>query len=77
MSTAIYQVLGLTCSHCASAVRDEIGAVEGVDNVTVDLAPDGVSTVTVTSAVRLPDDAIAAALAEAGNYRLLADPVTS
>jgi hypothetical protein len=38
--------------------------------VTVDLVPGGRSRVTVSSESRLPDDAVAAALDEAGGYRI-------
>lgn len=35
---ATYQVVGMTCGHCRSAVLEEVGAVTGVDSVEVDLA---------------------------------------
>lgn len=70
MSEQIVKVQGLTCGHCAHAVTEEIGALDGVENVSVDLVPNGVSTVTVTAASDLTDAAISAALAEAGDYTL-------
>ncbi|WP_083768214.1 MULTISPECIES: cation transporter [unclassified Nocardioides] len=65
-----YSVLGMTCGHCARAVTAELGALEGVTDVQVDLVAGGASTVRVTSRRPLSADAVAAALAEAGEYRL-------
>jgi hypothetical protein len=47
-----------------------LSALAGVRDVSVDLVPDGVSTVTVTADADLPADAVAGALAEAGDYTL-------
>ena len=70
MSTATYTVSGMTCEHCVRAVNDEIGSLQGVTAVAVDLVPAGMSTVTVTSDHPLPDAEIAAAVDEAG-YELV------
>jgi copper chaperone CopZ len=69
MSTTSYQVTGLTCGHCVVAVTEELRALPEVSEVAVDLVAGGVSTVTVTSTEPLTEDAVAAALDEAG-YRL-------
>ena len=66
MSTTSYQVTGLTCGHCVVAVTNELRALPEVSEVAVDLVAGGVSTVTVTSAQPLAEDAVAAALDEAG-----------
>lgn len=47
------------------------GALEGVTSVSVDLVPDGVSTVTVEAAGPLDQNAVRAALSEAGDYHLV------
>ncbi len=73
MSSVTYKVTGMTCEHCARAVTSEIEALGGVSAVAVDLIPGGVSAVTVTSQAPLPADAVAAALDEAGDYRLASD----
>lgn len=65
-----YRVEGMTCGHCVSAVIEEIEALDGVSTVSVDLAPGGTSTVTVTGTRPLTDGQVAAALDEAGDYRL-------
>ena len=52
----------LTCGHCESAVKQEVGAVPGVAGVDVDLET---KDVVVTGAV-LDRDAIVAAIDEAG-----------
>jgi len=71
MTSTTYQVTGLTCEHCARAVTSELSGVSGVSTVSVDLVPGGQSAVTVTSHAPLPDAAVAAALDEAGDYRLV------
>jgi copper chaperone len=70
MTTTTYKVTGMTCEHCVNSVTSEVGALNGVSTVQVQLVPDGVSTVTVTSTATLPDAAISTALDEAGGYQL-------
>jgi copper chaperone CopZ len=70
MTTTTYKVTGMTCEHCANAVTDEVSALGGVSAVQVQLVPNGVSTVTVSSAVPIPDPEVSAALDEAGGYQL-------
>ena len=68
--TTIYAVTGMTCEHCAHAVTEELSALDGVTEVSVALAPGGESKVSVTSAVPLAQQSVAAALDEAGDYQL-------
>ena len=70
MTTRAYRVTGMTCGHCASAVTEELSALDGVSAVEVELQAGGTSTVQVTSGQPLADDQVAAALDEAGDYRL-------
>ena len=70
MTSATYQVSGMTCEHCVRAVSGELKQLSGVRDVTVDLVPGGVSAVTVSSEAPLAGHAVAAALEEAGEYRL-------
>jgi copper chaperone len=70
MATVTYPVTGMTCEHCVRAVSEEVGSLDGVSAVTVNLVAGGTSGVTVTSAAPLPPDAIATALDEAGGYQL-------
>ncbi len=56
----------MTCDHCVAAVRGEIGNLDAVREVAVDLVPGGTSRVTVTSTTALPDDQVRAAVDEAG-----------
>jgi len=63
----VYSVKGMTCGHCVSAVSAEIGKLDGVDGVTVDLAS---GAVTVSSATPLETAQVAAAVEEAG-YELV------
>ena len=66
MSTTTYQVQGMTCGHCVGSVSREVGRLEGVTGVDIELVPDGITTVTVTSAAPLETTQVAAAVAEAG-----------
>jgi copper chaperone CopZ len=70
MTTQTYPVTGMTCGHCAHAVTTELKALDGVTDVDVDLDAGGTSTVTVTSSRPLQESQVAAALDEAGDYRL-------
>ncbi|MGW4941893.1 heavy-metal-associated domain-containing protein [Actinoplanes sp. NPDC004185] len=63
MTTQAYTVTGMTCSHCVNSVSTEIKQLPGVTDVQVDL---GSGSVTVTSAQPLDEDAVAAAVDEAG-----------
>ena len=69
--TTTYHAAGLTCEHCAAAVRDELTALPGVRDVEVQLAPDGISTLRVTADEPLLEEDVAAALDEAGDYELV------
>ena len=70
MATSEYLVTGMTCGHCVGSVQAEVGQLDGVSGVEVDLAS---GRVTVTSTQPLSDDAVAAAVHEAG-YALAGDP---
>lgn len=61
-----YVVTGMTCAHCVASVTEEIGEIDGVSGVVVDL-PTG--AVTVTSTRPIDDAQVLAAVQEAG-YRL-------
>ncbi|MDQ3402791.1 MAG: heavy-metal-associated domain-containing protein [Actinomycetota bacterium] len=66
MSQSTYTVTGMTCGHCAQSVSEEVGKIDGVTNVAVDV-PTG--QVTVESAADLDTTAVRAAVEEAG-YQL-------
>ena len=63
MQTKTYTVTGMTCAHCVNSVSTEIGKLGGVSDVQVDLSS---GTITVTSDQPLDDDAVRAAVDEAG-----------
>ena len=63
MSTATYTVKGMTCGHCVSSVKEEVGEVSGVTDVEVDLAT---GLLTVGSADPIDTAKIVAAVEEAG-----------
>jgi copper chaperone len=70
MTTTTYAVTGLNCEHCVNAVTSELSGLGGVSAVTVDLVPGGSSSVTVASDGPLSEEAVRAALDEAGGYRI-------
>lgn len=61
--TTSYVVSGMTCGHCVSSVTEEVTAIPGVTEVTVDLAS---GALTVVSDAQVPFDAIERAVDEAG-----------
>ena len=63
---AAYGVEGMTCSHCVSSVTEELGRLDGVKNINVELVAGGVSRVSVASDAALDPDQVAAAIDEAG-----------
>lgn len=66
MTTTTFGVDGMTCGHCVQHVTTELTAIPGVTDVAIDLVAGGSSQVTVTSDAPLSDDAVAAAVDEAG-----------
>jgi copper chaperone len=66
MSTVSVTVSGMTCGHCVSSVREEVGSIPGVTAVDVDLAS---GKVTIDSERLVEADAIKSAVEEAG-YQL-------
>jgi copper chaperone CopZ len=60
--TMIYTVPAIHCGHCEAAITREVGAVEGVEAVDVDL---DAKRVTVRGA-QLDDEKLRAAIDEAG-----------
>jgi copper ion binding protein len=63
MTEATYTVTGMTCDHCVRSVRDEVAKIDGVVAVDVDLTT---GRVTVQSGTAVDDDAVRAAVDEAG-----------
>jgi copper chaperone len=58
-----HDVAGMTCDHCARAVRTEVGALAGVTDVDVDLDS---GVVRVTADQPVPTTALRDAVEEAG-----------
>jgi copper chaperone len=69
MITTTYKVTGMTCEHCVNSVTSEIGAIDGVSGIAIDLVPNGVSLMTITSTEPLSEDVVGAAMDEAGDYQ--------
>ena len=66
MATELLLVEGMTCEHCVMSVTEELSEVAGVAGVAVRLVPGGASEVTVTTTAPVADDALRAAVTEAG-----------
>ena len=64
MTTSTYTVTGMTCEHCVRSVTEEVGAIDGVTDLEIDLAT---GSLTVTTADAPVDDiAVREAVSEAG-----------
>jgi copper chaperone len=61
MTETTYRVPGISCGHCKSAIETEVGALEGIESVVVDIDTKQVAVVGSAS-----DDAVRAAIVEAG-----------
>ncbi|MBB4930724.1 copper ion binding protein [Lipingzhangella halophila] len=68
MASTTITVAGMSCGHCVNSVKEEVGALPGVQSIEVDLES---GRVTVDSSAPLPDEQLRAAIDEAG-YDLLA-----
>ncbi len=66
MSESTYTVTGMTCGHCVASVTEEVSEVAGVESVDVVLET---GSLTVTSSQPVDEDAVRAAVEEAG-YQL-------
>jgi copper chaperone CopZ len=64
--TREYTVAGMTCSHCVLSVREEVSELPGVGTLDVELA----SGRLIVTGVGIEDDAVRAAVADAG-YEVL------
>ncbi|ALJ18679.1 heavy-metal-associated domain-containing protein [Microbacterium sp. No. 7] len=63
MATTQYTVTGMTCGHCEMSVREEVGAIQGVDDVRVSAKT---GELVVTASAEIDDAAVLAAVEEAG-----------
>ena len=63
MSTATFTVVGMTCGHCVNSVTEEVSSVEGITGVDVELDS---GALTVTSEAAVDEEAVRAAVEEAG-----------
>ena len=63
MSTNEYQVTGMTCGHCETSVREEVGEVAGVKDVQVNAQT---GRLVVSGPGEIDDAAVIAAVDEAG-----------
>lgn len=63
MTTAEYQVTGMTCGHCETSVREEVSQLAGIDDIQVN-AQSG--KLVVTASGPIDDQAVLAAVDEAG-----------
>ncbi|MEV8595861.1 heavy-metal-associated domain-containing protein [Streptomyces sp. NPDC052012] len=64
--TTVYAVSGMTCGHCKATLTKEIGALDGVLAVDVDLETGQVAVTTSGE----PDDALLARVVDDAGYEL-------
>ncbi|HMJ37760.1 MAG TPA: heavy-metal-associated domain-containing protein [Baekduia sp.] len=62
-TTHQYVVEGMTCEHCRASVSEEVAAIDGAQDVQVDLHSGGLTILGDVS-----DHAVRAAVAEAGYH---------
>lgn len=67
MSVKTYTVQGMTCGHCVSSVKEEVGELSGVTDVEVDLATGRLDV----AGESVTDDAVRLAVQGAG-YEIVA-----
>lgn len=60
--TVTYNVPAIHCDHCAASIKEEVGEVEGVESVDVEVG----SKVVTIQGVQLSDEALRAAIQTAG-----------
>jgi copper chaperone CopZ len=65
--THTYQISGMTCSGCQNKVESLLYKVEGLTNVTIDLAK---GTADITMGRHIPTDSLQAALKDYPKYQL-------
>ncbi|SEE29296.1 heavy-metal-associated domain-containing protein [Ruania alba] len=63
MTTATYEVKGMTCTHCVGSVTAEVETVEGIRVLNVDV---DAGRLEVESSAEVDDAAVLAAVEEAG-----------
>ena len=63
MTTNEFQVTGMSCGHCESAVRGEVAKIAGVEQIDVSAAS---GRLLISASAPLDDAAVFAAVAEAG-----------
>jgi copper chaperone len=63
MAEVQYTVTGMSCGHCEASVRGEVSKLAGVEDVQVSAAA---GTLRIVSSAELSDDAVIAAVDEAG-----------
>lgn len=63
MSTTEYQVSGMSCGHCESAIRGEVSQIPGVTDIEVSAAT---GRLAVIADGQVDDAAVIAAVDEAG-----------
>jgi len=64
--TTTWTVVGMTCAHCVAAVTEQVSALPGVRGVDVELVDGGASLVRVHADEPPAEDAVRAAVDEAG-----------
>lgn len=63
MSTSEYQVTGMTCGHCETAIRGEVSRIPGVEGIDVSARS---GKLVVRTSAPVDDAAVLAAVDEAG-----------
>ena len=68
MTTSEYQVSGMSCGHCETAIQGEVGRIPGVHSVDVNA---DTGRLVVTSLAPIDENAVLGAVDEAGYEAVL------
>ena len=68
MPTSEYQVSGMSCGHCETAIQGEVGRIPGVHSVDVNA---DTGRLVVTSTAPIDENAVLGAVDEAGYEAVL------
>ena len=73
MPSATFTVVGMTCGHCVMSVKREVGAIDGVTDLEVQL---GSGALIIESERPLDSETVRAAVEEAGYELAEPEPIT-
>lgn len=65
-----WKATGLTCDHCAQSVTKNLMGIAGMENVSIEVHPEGQSSIATRGAREFSSEEISFAMRQAGRYIL-------